>query len=125
VLLATVAAAGLAAGCGQAAPAGPAASVGTVIPAVAAGDFGTSFSALRRLRGLAALGSGKIGVLLPDTTTSPRYTEFDAPSCTRTCAAPGTGSTWPGPWPCSRPAAPSSSACCRAAWPGRGGRHRA
>ena len=39
-------------------------------------------------------------------------------TCTRTCAAPGTGSTWPGRWPCSRPAAPSSSACSRRrAWP--------
>ena len=38
---------------------------------------------MRRLKALGQRGTGKVGVLLPDTTTSPRYTEFDAPYLAR------------------------------------------
>src|SRR6185312_17806 len=42
-------------------------------------SFTVDFAQMKRLKGLASEGKGKIGVLLPDTTTSARYVEFDAP----------------------------------------------
>jgi D-xylose transport system substrate-binding protein len=42
-------------------------------------DFTPDFSAMAKLKDLASQGQGKIAVILPDTTTSPRYTQFDAP----------------------------------------------
>jgi D-xylose transport system substrate-binding protein len=41
--------------------------------------FNTSFSAMALLRSLAASGHGKVAAILPDTTSSTRYVEFDAP----------------------------------------------
>jgi D-xylose transport system substrate-binding protein len=38
------------------------------------------FSAMTELKGLASEGKGMIGVLLPDTTTSARYVQYDAPN---------------------------------------------
>ena len=60
-----------------------------VIPSVSARSFTTDFSVMRRLRTLSRLGKGKIGVLLPDTMTSPRYSEFDAPYLARALQAAG------------------------------------
>ncbi len=42
-------------------------------------SFSADFSAMAGLKDLVAKGSGKIGVLLPETTTSARYTSFDEP----------------------------------------------
>jgi D-xylose transport system substrate-binding protein len=42
-------------------------------------DFNTSMSAMSSLKSLAAKGTGGIDLILPDTTSSARYTEFDAP----------------------------------------------
>ena len=53
----------------------PAASV----PAPDAAAFTSDFSLMKTLVPLAAAGKGMVGVLLPDTTTSARYVEFDAP----------------------------------------------
>jgi D-xylose transport system substrate-binding protein len=87
VLMATLAAAGLAGGgltaCAQPPEPRSAAAQGQVMPSVSAGSFSTGFSVMRRLKALGRIGTGKIGVLLPDTTTSPRYTEFDAPYLAR------------------------------------------
>jgi D-xylose transport system substrate-binding protein len=49
------------------------------VPNVSASSFTVDFAQMKRLKGLASEGKGKIGVLLPDTTTSARYVEFDAP----------------------------------------------
>jgi D-xylose transport system substrate-binding protein len=46
-------------------------------------DFTLNFSAMKALKPLAAKGSGKVAVILPDTTSSTRYTEFDAPQLTK------------------------------------------
>ncbi len=87
VLLAALATAGLAGGgltgCGRPPAPRSAAAQKVVIPSVSSRSFTTGFSMMRRLRALSRLGTGKIGVLLPDTTTSPRYTEFDAPYLAR------------------------------------------
>ena len=48
-------------------------------PPLSAGAFTSDFSAMAKLKALASQGKGKIGVLLPETTTSARYTSFDAP----------------------------------------------
>jgi D-xylose transport system substrate-binding protein len=87
VLMATLAAAGLAGGgltaCARPPEPRSAAAQGQMMPSVSAGSFSTGFSVMRRLKALGRIGTGKIGVLLPDTTTSPRYTEFDAPYLAR------------------------------------------
>jgi D-xylose transport system substrate-binding protein len=92
-LMAALAAAGLAGGgltgCSRPSAARSAAAQGEVIPSVSAGSFTTDFSLMRRLRLLSRLGTGKIGVLLPDTMTSPRYSEFDAPYLARALQAAG------------------------------------
>ncbi|MEJ2358319.1 MAG: substrate-binding domain-containing protein [Deinococcales bacterium] len=42
-------------------------------------SFNADFSAMAQLKAIASQGQGKIGVLLPETTTSARYTSYDAP----------------------------------------------
>jgi D-xylose transport system substrate-binding protein len=61
----------------------PSASTSTTgsatVPTVSVSSFTSDFSAMATLKSLAASGQGKIGVLLPETTTSARYVSFDAP----------------------------------------------
>jgi D-xylose transport system substrate-binding protein len=45
-------------------------------------DFSLSYSAMRALVPLAKTGTGSVAFILPDTTSSTRYTEFDAPMLT-------------------------------------------
>ena len=59
------------------------------VPDVSATSFTSDFSAMAQLKDLAASGKGKIGVLLPDTVTSARYVEFDAPLLTKAFEAAG------------------------------------
>jgi D-xylose transport system substrate-binding protein len=47
--------------------------------ALTAKSFNADFSAMSDLKSIAAQGKSKIGVLLPETTTSARYTSFDEP----------------------------------------------
>ncbi len=49
------------------------------VPQINAADFTADFALMKQLTGLAAQGKGLIGVLLPDTTTSTRYVQYDAP----------------------------------------------
>jgi D-xylose transport system substrate-binding protein len=42
-------------------------------------DFNNTESAMKFLKPLAAKGKGKVAIILPDTTSSERWTEFDAP----------------------------------------------
>src|SRR5262245_53170209 len=48
-------------------------------PEIDAGAFNADFSEMEKLKDVAAQGKGLIGVLLPDTTTSARYVQYDAP----------------------------------------------
>jgi D-xylose transport system substrate-binding protein len=48
-------------------------------PQIRAADFTPDFALMKQLTGLASQGKGMIGVLLPDTTTSTRYVQYDAP----------------------------------------------
>ena len=48
-------------------------------PTLSISQFNRTFSAMAKLKPLVAMGSGMIAAILPDTVTSTRYTEFDAP----------------------------------------------
>ena len=66
-----------------------ASSSGGEVPQIAAGDFTADFAVMQQLTGLAAQGEGLIGVLLPDTTTSTRYVQYDAPFLAKAFEAAG------------------------------------
>src|ERR1051326_2503217 len=51
----------------------------TVPSSLSVDSFDVSFSAMATLKDLHAAGSGLVGVILPDTTSSVRYVNFDAP----------------------------------------------
>ena len=48
-------------------------------PQIDAANLPVDFSEMAKLKDLASEGKGLIGVLLPDTTTSARYVQYDAP----------------------------------------------
>jgi D-xylose transport system substrate-binding protein len=54
-------------------------SSGASVPQLSLSQINNSFSAMATLKPLAAKGKGNIAVILPDTVTSTRYVEFDAP----------------------------------------------
>jgi D-xylose transport system substrate-binding protein len=62
---------------------------GSAIPQISIGDLNNSFTALAGLRSLASSGKGSIGVILPDTISSTRYVEFDAPYLRRAFTTAG------------------------------------
>jgi D-xylose transport system substrate-binding protein len=59
------------------------------IPAISTSSFNNAFTVMSELKGLAAEGKGNVGVILPDTVSSTRYTEFDAPYLTKSLEAAG------------------------------------
>jgi D-xylose transport system substrate-binding protein len=61
----------------------------TAVPQLKATDFTADFAAMKQLSDLAKQGKGMIGVLLPDTTTSTRYVQYDAPYLTKAFEAAG------------------------------------
>jgi D-xylose transport system substrate-binding protein len=75
----------IAAGCGSSnksstsTSSSAASSSSTSTPSISATSFTNDFSAMTQLASLAKAGKGKIAAILPDTTTSARYVEFDAP----------------------------------------------
>jgi D-xylose transport system substrate-binding protein len=58
-------------------------------PTISAGSFNNSFSAMATLKPLISQGKGKIAAILPDTTSSTRYVEFDAPMLKQAAATAG------------------------------------
>jgi D-xylose transport system substrate-binding protein len=100
-LLVAVAAAAIAvSGCTGASPSPSTAaqsSAPSSAPSAAAGltvdSFDSSFSAMAQLTSVTAAGSGLVGVILPDTTTSARYTSYDLPYLTQAFTAAGYAST--------------------------------
>ena len=52
-------------------------------PVVTTASFNRNFTAMSQLRSLAAKGKGLVAAILPDTVSSARYTEFDAPFLTK------------------------------------------
>jgi D-xylose transport system substrate-binding protein len=52
-------------------------------------DFSLTYAAMKDIKPLAAKGKGSVAVILPDTTSSTRYTEFDAPMLAKAFADAG------------------------------------
>ena len=59
------------------------------VPPVSVGSLDSTFTAMASLKLLASQGTGSVAAILPDTVTSARYTEFDAPYLTQALAAAG------------------------------------
>ena len=57
----------------------PSSSGSSAVPQISAASFNLTFSAMTAIKLLAAKGHGKVAVILPDTVSSTRYVEFDAP----------------------------------------------
>jgi D-xylose transport system substrate-binding protein len=53
------------------------------VPKLSYSDFNLSFSAMTKIKSLAAKGKGNVAAILPDTVSSTRYVEFDAPYLTK------------------------------------------
>src|ERR1700690_1210881 len=87
----------VAVGCSSAAttaPAAPAAPSGSGSGAgLTTASFDASFSAMSQLTSTTAAGTGLVGVLMPDTTSSQRWVDFDAPYLTQAFTAAGYKST--------------------------------
>jgi D-xylose transport system substrate-binding protein len=55
-------------------------SAGATVPSgLSVTSFDSSFSVMSQLKSLVSAGSGTVGVILPDTTSSTRYVNFDQP----------------------------------------------
>jgi D-xylose transport system substrate-binding protein len=52
---------------------------GAAVPQISVSSLNNSFTAMTALKPLVSAGKGNIGVILPDTVSSTRYVEFDAP----------------------------------------------
>jgi D-xylose transport system substrate-binding protein len=63
------------------------------VPQINAADFTADFALMKQLTGLAKQGKGLVGVLLPDTTTSTRYVQYDAPYLKQAFEAAGLSSS--------------------------------
>jgi D-xylose transport system substrate-binding protein len=79
------------AACGSS-TAGPAASA-TVPAGLGVKSFDASFSVMAQLKAVTAAGKGKVGVILPDTTSSTRYVNFDLPYLKKAFDAAGYSSS--------------------------------
>jgi D-xylose transport system substrate-binding protein len=69
----------IAAACGSSSSTTSSAPSSAAIPQISAKSFNLTFSAMTAIKSLAAKGKGKVAVILPDTVSSTRYVEFDAP----------------------------------------------
>jgi D-xylose transport system substrate-binding protein len=71
----------LAAACGSSGSSSPSSSgsSSTNVPKLSFTSFNLTFDAMKALKPLASKGKGNVAVILPDTVSSTRYVEFDAP----------------------------------------------
>jgi D-xylose transport system substrate-binding protein len=103
-LLVAVAAAAIAiSGCTSPSASPSASSNASVAPSTAASgspaagltvdSFDSSFSAMAQLTSITSAGSGLVGVILPDTTSSARYTSYDLPYLTKAFQMAGYAAT--------------------------------
>jgi D-xylose transport system substrate-binding protein len=79
------------AACGGSSSAGTTSA--TVPPGLGVNSFDASFTVMSQLKGLTAAGSGLVGVILPDTTSSTRYVNFDKPYLDQAFKAAGYSSS--------------------------------
>src|ERR1035437_10298640 len=71
------------------APGGAAASQAASAAPLSVSSFDASFSAMAGLTSVTTAGSGMVGVILPDVTTSTRYTSYDLPYLTKAFTTAG------------------------------------
>jgi D-xylose transport system substrate-binding protein len=64
-------------------------ATGHAAGAISVNSFDNTFSGLKVLKPIAAAGSGKIAAIMPDTTSSTRYVEFDQPDIKKALLAAG------------------------------------
>jgi len=64
-------------------------STGAGAATVSASTFNKNFTTMKYLTSIAKKGKGKIAEILPDTTSSARYVDFDAPMMKKSMAAAG------------------------------------
>ncbi len=64
-------------------------SSAAAVPTISVNDLNRTFDAMAQLKSLAAEGKGSVAAILPDTVSSERYTEFDAPYLTQAMATAG------------------------------------
>ena len=69
------------------------ASPSSVSVTISVTQFDRTFSAMAALKALASAGKGNVAVILPDTVTSARYVQFDAPYLTQALTAAGLSSS--------------------------------
>ena len=71
------------AACGSSSPSTTSSTTSTTsspaAPSISTSSFTNNFTAMAALKSLASAGKGKIAAILPDTTSSTRYVEFDQP----------------------------------------------
>jgi D-xylose transport system substrate-binding protein len=68
----------------------PASASGPKVPAgLSVKSFNSSFKEMSKFKALTRAGKGLVGVILPDTTSSTRYVNFDAPYLTKAFAKAG------------------------------------
>jgi D-xylose transport system substrate-binding protein len=63
------------------------------VPNVTISSFDAAFTAMSQFKALHDAGTGMVGVILPDVTTSARYTSYDLPYLTQAFTAAGYAST--------------------------------
>jgi D-xylose transport system substrate-binding protein len=96
--LAAASATALVAACGSSSSSTPqSGSTGTTgttgtAPSISLSGLNNSFSAMASLKPLVTKGKGSVGVILPDTTSSTRYVEFDAPYIKKALSTAGLSS---------------------------------
>jgi D-xylose transport system substrate-binding protein len=91
----------VAAGCGSSGssttssttPSSGSTSPSSSTPQLSASSFNLSFSAMTALKPLVSKGKGAVAVILPDTVSSTRYVEFDAPYLTKSLQFAGLSSS--------------------------------
>lgn len=75
------------------APSSPTTAPGSSAAALTTHSFTNDFSAMTQLTSVAAAGHGKVAAILPDTVSSTRYVEFDAPMITTALQKAGVSSS--------------------------------
>jgi D-xylose transport system substrate-binding protein len=82
--------AGVAVACGSSnTPSSSGGSSASIPSGLSVKSFDSSFSVMSQFKGLTAAGHGLVGVILPDTTSSTRYVDYDQPYLTQAFAAAG------------------------------------
>jgi D-xylose transport system substrate-binding protein len=68
-------------------------STSSSVPPISVSSFNLSFAAMSQLKPLVSKGKGSVAAILPDTVSSTRYVEFDAPYLTKSMQLAGLSSS--------------------------------